>query len=396
MPTFNPTVRTNNEYNSVYIRLSHKSATDYIKTSMILHKSGIKKGKISDFTVLANCSNLIKSYIFKINDLNIDTWNVKELKEFLSSDNKDISFSDFSIQYIEKMEVSGRKKPAANYRTALNSLENFIGRKLFFSDVTSKNIRNWIESLKNTARAKELYPISIKKLFDEGCFEHNDYERNIIKISHQPFKVIKIPSSDTAKERNLDKSVFAKILSVHAVYPREMLAQDMITLAICLAGINAVDLYNLEKNEFISGKLCYNRTKEENQRKDKAYFEITVPDFLLDIFDKYKGKTRLFNFREQYADADNFSKAINKGIESLLDKLDIDENITYYWLRHMWATVAKNDCGATTEEVAFALNHSSAHKITERYIEKDFSPVDTLNEKVMETVFCPDYINGRT
>ena len=388
MPTFTPTTRTNNEYNAVYIRLSHKSATDYIKTSMVLHKSGIKKGKIADFTVLANCANLIKSYLFKINDLNIDGWSVKELKEFLSNDTKEISFSNFSIQFIEKMETSGRRKPAANYRTALTSLENFLGKKLLFSDITSKNLRKWIESLQNTARAKEMYPNIIKKLFDEGCFEYNDYENNIFRISHQPFKIVSIPTADLPGKRNLDKSVFVKLLNVKATFPREMLAQDMITLAACLAGINTVDLYNLEKSEYRNGKLCYNRSKEEKTRKDKAYFEISVPEYLSDIFDRHKGKTRLFNFREQYADADNFSRAVNKGIKSLLNKTDVEDRITYYWMRHLWATVAQNDCGATTEEVAFSLNHASAHKVTEGYIDKNFSPVDHWNEKVIEVLFC--------
>lgn len=388
MPTFTPTTRTNNEYNAVYIRLSHKSATDYIKTSMVLHKSGIKKGKIADFTILANCANLIKSYLFKINDLNIDGWSVKELKEFLTNDTKDISFSNFSIQYIEQMQLSGRRKPAANYRTALNSLENFLGKKLLFSDITSKNLKSWIKSLENTARAKEMYPNVIKKLFDEGCFEYNDYENNIFRISHQPFKIIDIPTADLPGKRNLDKSLFVKLLNVKATFPREMLAQDMITLAVCLAGINTVDLYNLEKYEYRSGKLCYNRSKEENVRKDKAYFEITVPQHLHDIFERYKGKNRLFNFHEQYADADNFSRAVNKGIRSLLAKLHIENSITYYSLRHMWATVAKNECGATTEQVAFSLNHVSAHKVTVGYIEKDFSTVDYWNEKVIEAMFC--------
>ena len=48
MATFNPTVRTKKEYNSVYIQINHNSKPDYIKTSMIAHKSHIKKGKITD------------------------------------------------------------------------------------------------------------------------------------------------------------------------------------------------------------------------------------------------------------------------------------------------------------------------------------------------------------
>ncbi|MDR2057154.1 MAG: hypothetical protein LBP83_02530 [Dysgonamonadaceae bacterium] len=56
MATFSPAIRTKDkELNTVYIRISHNSKTDYIKTSMYVHKSGIKKGEIADHTILANC-----------------------------------------------------------------------------------------------------------------------------------------------------------------------------------------------------------------------------------------------------------------------------------------------------------------------------------------------------
>jgi hypothetical protein len=61
--------------------------------------------------------------------------------------------------------------------------------------------------------------------------------------------------------------------------------------------------------------------------------------------------------------------------------------ITVYWLRHTWATVAKNECGASTELVSFALNYVSAHKVTEGYIRRDYGPVDALNGKVLQRVF---------
>ena len=58
-----------------------------------------------------------------------------------------------------------------------------------------------------------------------------------------------------------------------------------------------------------------------------------------------------------------------------------------YNFRHSWATIAQNYCGATTAEVGFALNHSSAHKVTEGYIQKDYSPISKLNDMVLSRVF---------
>ncbi|MDR1381750.1 MAG: transposase, partial [Tannerella sp.] len=60
MATFNPVIRTKDrEFHAVYVRISHNSRADYIKTSMSVHKSGIKKGEIVDRTILANCWMMI-------------------------------------------------------------------------------------------------------------------------------------------------------------------------------------------------------------------------------------------------------------------------------------------------------------------------------------------------
>jgi hypothetical protein len=104
--------------------------TDYIKTSMPIHKSGIGKGEITDHTILANCRAKIKHYAQKLNDFNLDNWTAKEIKQFLLSDTIDISFSDFARKHIDKMKIDGRRKPANNYTFALNSLEKYYGKNI--------------------------------------------------------------------------------------------------------------------------------------------------------------------------------------------------------------------------------------------------------------------------
>jgi integrase len=387
MATFTPSLRTKDkEFNAIYIRISHNSKTDYIKTTMSLHKSGIKKGEIADHTILANCWIKIKQYMEKLNSFNIESWTVKEVKQFLTGDTSDISFSDFARKCIDKMHVEGRRKPANNYATALHSLEKHYGKNISFSDITSKELKKWIDNLSGTKRAKNMYPAHIKKLFDDGCMEYNDYDRNIIKIPNQPFRSVRIPDADVPQKRSTDAETIRKILNVSPEFPRETLAHDISLLVLYLVGINTIDLYNLEKTEFREHKLCYNRSKTEKKRKDKAYIEVFADEVILPLFKKYEGKKRLFNFSERYADSDMFLTAVNKGLKSLCQKAGV-QKITVYWLRHTWATIAQNRCGASTELVGFCLNHASAHRITEGYIEKDFSPVDILNRKVLACIF---------
>ena len=112
-----------------------------------------------------------------------------------------------------------------------------------------------------------------------------------------------------------------------------------------------------------------------------------MPEQIRPLFEKYRGLDgKLFMFSERYVNGKDFVKNVNKGLKAICEELGV-EKITTYTFRHSWATIAQNDCGASTETVALALNHASVHKITEGYIRKDYSPIDRLNEKVIEFVF---------
>jgi hypothetical protein len=111
---------------------------------------------------------MIRKYIEKTNRFNISSWTVRELKDFLMSDSEDISFSEYAEGYIRQMRNDGRKKPAGSYSVALRSLEKHHGRPLNFTDLTSKSLREWIATLSGTKWTKQLYPVIIKKLFNEG------------------------------------------------------------------------------------------------------------------------------------------------------------------------------------------------------------------------------------
>ncbi|GHT64135.1 transposase [Bacteroidia bacterium] len=384
---FKPVVRTNKEFNAVYIRITTTDRADYIKTSMIAHRDCVEHGEIIDWNIIGNCATIIKGYIEKLNNVNTDHWRASDVKKFLTEDSEEISFTGFAKKYIMKMQLAGRIKPARNYQTALNSLLNFTGKQeLNFSDITSKKIRDWIEFLSDTNRAKNMYPHCICKIFDEGCKEYNDYDRNILRISNQPFRVIEIPSTESPEKRTTDADTIRKIMNISPVAGREELAHDVMLLVICLAGINTVDLYNMNSECRNGDYMKYNRTKTETKRKDKAYFQIQIHKEIKPLFEKYKGSDRLFCFSDMYSDADIFSQNVNKGIKSLCEKAEVPR-ITVYWLRHTWATIARNHCGASIEDVAFCLNHSSAHRVTEQYIDKNFDLVDRVNEKVLKHIF---------
>ena len=398
MATFKPCIRSvrDDGFAQAYIRISHKSATDYIKTDYWVEaKKGIKDGEIVDRYVLTECLIIIKDYINKLNGVNIKGWTVQKVKQHLLMDSSGISFTDFSEIYIKremlnKNDPSKRYSPgsAANYQTSVNSLKKFLKKDdLTFKDLSTKSIGKWIESLNGMKRAKSMYPQSIKTIFDAGLIEYNDYDNEIMLIKNNPFKANKVPSQDkSSPKRNIDRDLLKKILFSDVKGEKSIMARDVAFMSFCLAGINTVDLYLMKKENFRQKKLCHNRKKTMDERPDGAYFEITVPEMILPLFEKHKGEEALFNFPEKYYSAKEFNKAVNEGLKQISEQLGI-EDTTSYTFRKTWSSMAQNDCGASTELVAFCLNHASAHRVTDGYIEKDFSPVDKMNKKVIDFVF---------
>ena len=396
MAVFTPTVRTTKEFNTVYIRVSHNSGIGYIKTGMTIHKSGIRKGKIINTEILSNCALMIKSFYDRINDLNIEKWTVQKLKNFLENKNTDISFTDFAKRFINKMKNDGRDNSAGCYERAVNSLSRYMEKdNIFFNDMTSKVIVGWIDSMRNSLRKKSMYPAHIKTIFNAGLLEYNDYDFNVIQIRVNPFVRIKIPKPRVTDKRSVSADIIKEVLSADITFPldyeglsRKEIGRDVAMMIFFLAGINAADLYDLQANALKTDwKLCYNRKKTRDRSGTGSYIEITVPEIIRPLFAKYKAKKgKLFLFSNRYSDANGFVKNVNKGLKVICEELGV-EKVTTYTFRHSWATIAQNNCGASTELVAFALNHASVHKITEGYIRKDYSPIDILNKKVIDYVF---------
>ena len=169
------------------------------------------------------------------------------------------------------------------------------------------------------------------------------------------------------------------------------MGQDIALLSFCLAGINTVDLFKLRKKDYKGGVIGYYRSKTSGRRKDGAYFEIEVPDIVKPLIERYHANDEssyLLWFADRYTDAKTFNTTVNQGIRLVCKAIGMtaDECYSFYTFRHTWATIAQNHCGATLDEIGFAMNHST-HRVTRGYIDIDFSPAWELNRKVIDVVF---------
>ena len=398
MATFKACVRTQKKDGTypVYIMVVHEQKPAYIRTTLTARAKAVKKGEIKDAFIITQTASIINDYVERLNRVYYAEWTVNEIKKFLEDEGGELSFSDHAREYIFNMQKEGRVKPSGNYRSAINSLSAFLKKKdVLFSDLTKKNVGAWIESISNKPRAKALYPNCIRAMFNDGVNKHNDYDMDIIKIKVRPFDGIKIPREDVPDktEKYITPMNIRRIVNYKTYIrrgernTREQLAADVCKMVFYLCGINLVDLYHMTKDEYKDGKLCYHRRKTRGVTGKLAYIEVKVDEEIKYLFDRYAGDgDNLFNFCECYATSDELTTAVNKGIAAICKRFGLNK-VTVYYFRHSWATIAQNDCGASTEQVALCLNHASAHKVTTGYIRKSYAPVDKLNAEVVKYVF---------
>lgn len=326
--------------------------------------------------------------------MDISSWDINEVIRYLTNIDKDISFSKYAMRYIFRMADDwGMKRNSKNYNWALLSLQKYLGKSdVMFSDITTKTIQNWINSLSATSRAKEMYPVCIRMMYNAAMDEFNDEEKNIIRIKRNPFKKIVIPKADVPEKRAVSVEVLQRFFNAPVPESKmkeslSELGRDVAEMVFCLAGMNTADLFELRKDNFRDGILCYHRQKTKKFRRDGAYLEVKIPKRLMSLFEKYKSDNDyLLNFNLRYQDSNSFNVNVNNGIKKFCKANDLP-NLCVYTFRHSWATIAQNECGASTAEIGFALNHSSAHRVTEGYIRKDYSPISILNQKVIDVVF---------
>ena len=111
---------------------------------------------------------------------------------------------------------------------------------------------------------------------------------------------------------------------------------------------------------------------------------------------KYRDKTgkRVFNFYQRYADHNVFNANVNKGLKKIgeMDGVKIND-LEFYAARHTWATLARNKADVDKATIHEALNHVDEQmRITDIYIDKDYSRQDAANRKVLDLVSfkCPE------
>ena len=408
-------LRQDGSYN-VRIRFTKDRKVKRISTSLFVTKADLtdKFTIREDSLIKQETDRLILHYRTMFTEMHLETeaLDVNEIVARLTSREESDKPVDF-IQFAKGWIANSTLKGAANYTSALNSLIRFNkNEKLYTHQITSDFLQDFMNFLLNeskeraellkkkgkrvpSTRSTSLYLMSIRKLFNEAVKQYNKPDQGLIRIKNTPFAYFHIPKQEATRKRAITAEQIRKMaqLPYQTIYKgihhtnRFNLAKDCFILSFCMMGINSVDLFNV--TEYDGSVLTYYRTKTKGRRMDKAKMMVEVPKMLQPLFNKYKDMTgkRIFNFYQSYVNEKAFNKAINKGLKEIGDILGIDD-LEYYAARHSWATIALNKVGISKYVVHNALNHiDESMRVTDIYIERDFSNENKANTKVVKYVF---------
>lgn len=398
---------------NVKIRVTHNRQKKYLSTPIYVKQDDITR---SSFKLKKNITDktdkMIQEYEaicadlgLRLKSMSIDEL-VSELEKGVKPKVENIDFIAFAARKIEEMEKTGHGGSAKSYRTTIESLKRFIKRDaLNISEITSvfmEDYEKWLRERKPLTnrvlgdRAISLYPSYIRALHNLAKKEYNDEELGIIRIPWSPFAKYHVKKPVPARKRNLPAEVIKKILtlpdqpSTNIGCTRVNLARDVFALSFYLIGMNTADLYNCDC--IADGRITYQRTKTKTRRQDKAEISVKIEPEVMPLIEKYLDKTghRVFRFYRMYSTKEGLNTAVNKGLKRIGEILGI-EDLEFYAARHSWATIARNDLRINKYVVHEALNHvDDAMKVTDMYLEKDYSQNDDANRRVITYVLTGD------
>ena len=300
--------------------------------------------------------------------------NAAKLKEAinkeLNGESSNIYFDDVYKAFLK----TKKERTKEIYLATFKKIEKFNhGRKIFCEDINNKwlvSFDNWLCTTSPSLNARSIHLRNIRAVFNYAITEE--------LTTTYPFRRFKIKYEPT-KKRNL--SVEAIRLLANAELDDWLIRyRDLFMLTFFLAGINIVDLCNLKNIE--DGRINYIRAKT------KKSYSIKVEPEALAIIQKYKGGHYLLDYLDKCRNYRHFANRVSIGLRRIKQQLNNNElfpNLTTYWARHSWATIAA-ELDIPNETIAAALGHSFGNRTTAIYINPNQKKIDEANRKVIDFV----------
>ena len=288
--------------------------------------------------------------------------------------NRYLSFADCKKDSTKEIYMHTYKRMVA-YMGSAEKLH-----KLKFEDLTKDWLTKFDIFLSKTSpskNARNIHLRNIRAVFNEAIDEEI--------TSFYPFRRFKIRPVATRK-RNLKvddlRTLFNYPCEKHA--PKQL---DIFKLMFMLIGINCVDLTHLK--EIRDGRIEFYRAKTNR------LYSIKVEPEALEIIERHKGKNYLIDILDRWKNHKDFNLKMNRTLKNIgpVERVGLGgkkiyhplfPEITTYWARHSWATIAAS-LDIPRDTIAHALGHGN-NTVTDIYIDFDQEKVDKANRRVLDCV----------
>lgn len=287
----------------------------------------------------------------------------------------------FIARFRRFLERKDNQRTREIYEATLSRIYAYDKRceQLTFEDVDKAWLTQFDKFLARTSpsvNARSIHMRNIRAVFNDALDD---------EITHAyPFRQFKIKRVATAK-----RSLSVEALREFFDYPVEEYQRkylDMFKLSFYLIGINIGDLCKLKRIN--GGRIEYERAKTHR------LYSIKVEPEALEIIERYKGKGWLLDPLDRYDNYKQYARRLNGALQTV-GEVEIGKqgaksikplynNITTYWARHTWATIAAS-LDIPKETIAAALGHGG-NTVTDIYIDFDQRKVDEANRRVIDWV----------
>lgn len=286
------------------------------------------------------------------------------------------SFANWFIKVMNRHQTRTRDI----YQATFNRLHAWLGDDLYeltFEDIRKDWCQDFDEFLKPHApspNGRGVHFRNIRAVINDAIDNEITYRNGM-----RGFKIPKAPT----RKRNLNVDQIRKVLFAQDLEPYMEKYRDFFALSFMLIGMNCKDICLL--TEVANGRVEFNRAKTSKP------FSIKVHEEAMYLIEKYHGtEGLLLNFAEGKKDYRMFYNRLAltlPRIKDLLNKRDdgvVIKELTSYWARHTWATIAAS-IDIPRDTIQAALGHNQ-HDVTSIYIEFDMRKVDEANRKVLDYV----------
>ena len=300
---------------------------------------------------------------------------------------------------ILKNRVTHILKPQKTKKTFIDYIDEFVGKKSNAGTIkiygsTKNNLKKYDENATFETITPEWLTKYEKKMLSDGLKINYIavHLRNIKAVFNYaidkeyttlyPFRKFKIKREQTEK-RSLTVEQVRELMN-HQCGGHQKKCIDLFMLMIYMIGINCVDLFNMPPLK--SNKISYIRRKTNKETASNVRrIEFALQPEAEEIIKKYIGKEHMLEFMDTRKSYESFSKRMNQTLQKIeKDGKPIFPNITTYWARHTWATLAA-DLDIPRETIGAALGHAGT-SVTDIYINFDKKKIDEANRKVIDYI----------